>query len=187
MLVPAFTGKGTEAEGTDFYFEFSLCHHSGNPLLWESPSPLFSPRSPISPVFHFFLFLDWLPCFCCWERMNRNNFLGGFMSAKCFYLTCILDWQFGWIKNSLLAIIFLQNFEGIASSLSRFCCCEVPYPPDSWFLLYSQGFGFLFCFVSGNLLNLFVPHVLQFYSDVSWHGPNHLLCQAAGTSFSFRR
>ena len=102
------------------------------------------------------------------------------MSEKYFYFAFTIDWQFGWIQNAVLAIIFLQNFEGIASLLSSCFCCEVPNASDSSSFIRSQGFCFYFVF-SGHLPNLFVPDVSQ--CCVLLCAFFHPLCQAAGTSF----
>lgn len=63
------------------------------------------------------------------------------------YLSPLIGSLVGY-RNSRLALIFLQNFESIASLLSRIFYCEVPYASDSWSFKYSQSSYFcVFCFV----------------------------------------
>lgn len=113
LLVPCLTDKGTQAQRIYFYFEISL-----SPF-WEFPSPLFSARSFVSciPFLPLSVFISLLLLL---KKMNENKNVEAFMSEKCFILILSLIGSLAGYRNSILAIIFLQNFEGIAPLFSAF-------------------------------------------------------------------
>lgn len=113
LLAPCLTDKGTQAWRIYFYFEISL-----SPF-WEFPSPLFSARSFVSCI-PFLPLSVFISLRLLLKKMNENKNVEAFMSEKCFYSNFIFDWQFAGYRNSILAIIFLQNFEGIAPLFSTF-------------------------------------------------------------------
>lgn len=96
-----------------------------------------------------------------------------------FYLLPLIGSLVGY-RNSRLALIFLRNFEGIASLLSRFsvvksCMLLIPDVSNVARVLFFVFFV-LFCCFSGNLWNVFAPSVVQFHY-VSWWSLFHRVGQ----------